>query len=468
MRSVTLRDFENQLFEYQLCPLCNEKAGSTEVEFAKHVGKHMEEIALAVLPCEIEEDLSDYASADDCSACSEALSRKTDIDESNLATLQKDVVIGQSGSASFPVGSHLLTPFSNQDRSFGALTSISYPAKGIRSEEAVSKGLSAQPIEDRNYTIPKQDEPDADGAFSAIFSKLRKNPESFMPTVEDFKDSARLLYPQMHPSLRNRIAQELLERLKSLVVLEINHYQDIKIGYSCTSGKYCTELGGAPEYISFPNSGGKKSMLDNTGSPTEHQVYPSDDKNALTKGLITPAQFWSHIPMPPVMFLPATFECSICFEIKHCTNPSDWEKHVHEDLIPFICTFVDCASENKSFKRKADWARHENERHRQLEWWVCCMSDCSVKCYRKDNFAQHLTREHKLQDIGPSNSHLTPNEIWKLVEKCRRETAKKPEDEACRFCGASCSSWKKLTAHLAKHLERTFAPVLTMAKEKQV
>jgi hypothetical protein len=52
--------------------------------------------------------------------------------------------------------------------------------------------------------------------------------------------------------------------------------------------------------------------------------------------------------------------------------------------------------ENRVFKRKADWVRHENERHRQSEWWTCQFDHCKQSRYRADNLLQHLVRRHKI------------------------------------------------------------------------
>ena len=192
--------------------------------------------------------------------------------------------------------------------------------------------------------------------------------------------------------------------------------------------------------------------------------------------------------------LPAEFECPLCFKVKKFYKPSDWTKHVHEDVQPFTCTFPNCG-EPKSFKRKADWVRHENERHRQLENWTCQIADCSHTCYRKDNFVQHLVREHKIAEPrarvarggnkdAPGGSHqgrppnLSPlidthadiivDDSWSLVERCRRDTTKQPKDEPCRFCGNICNSWKKLTVHLARHMEQLSIPVLELVKIREV
>ena len=193
---------------------------------------------------------------------------------------------------------------------------------------------------------------------------------------------------------------------------------------------------------------------------------------------IAAAQFPPGVPTPPVLRLPAEFECPICFKTKKFTKPSDWTKHVHEDVQPFTCTFPDC-TEPKSFKRKADWVRHENERHRHLEWWACNRPDCPHICYRKDNFVQHLVREHKMVEpkvkssakgagAATKGNAVEVNKVWQIVEKCHQETKQHPGEEKCRFCGSSCGSWKKLTVHLARHMEAISLPVLELVRDDAV
>ena len=41
-----------------------------------------------------------------------------------------------------------------------------------------------------------------------------------------------------------------------------------------------------------------------------------------------------------------------------------------------------------------------------------------------------------------------------LLEQCHHETTKPPQDEPCKFCGKRFPTWDKLTAHLARHIDR--------------
>ncbi|KAL8811454.1 MAG: hypothetical protein Q9200_001774 [Gallowayella weberi] len=345
------------------------------------------------------------------------------------------------------------------------------------------------PIEDAAKL--EEDEDDEADDDKGITMDLSIRSEPLNPTMEGFRSNARKLNPRLPDFLVERVAQEQLRRYKKLIDFKVKHAQALSIN-KCSSGKHCLKLGGEPTYL--PSKAGSKEAaeLGHTGFAIAGLEQSEDDANALAEGVVTPAQFPPGVPMPPVKRLPAEFECSLCFKVKKFHKPSDWSKHVHEDVQPFTCTFSSCP-EPKSFKRKADWVRHENERHRQLEWWMCNMPDCSHKCYRKDNFVQHLVREHKLPEPkvkttktgkpavrGPSSQKARANkgdlddsadehdQVWRLVDECRHETPKNPKDEPCKFCGNVCNSWKKLTVHLAKHMEQISMPVLTVAREKEV
>ena len=98
--------------------------------------------------------------------------------------------------------------------------------------------------------------------------------------------------------------------------------------------------------------------------------------------------------------------------------------------------------------------------------WQCDLDGCRHRCYRRDSFVQHLVREHRLPD--PSRitksvlrTGIEPGEyVARLVDRCRQESPYKPSDEPCRFCGASCTTWKELSVHLAMHMQEISIPIL--------
>ncbi|PKS10512.1 hypothetical protein jhhlp_002264 [Lomentospora prolificans] len=284
--------------------------------------------------------------------------------------------------------------------------------------------------------------------------------EMITPTFDGFKSHILRLNPTLSPSsyLVDRIAQQQVIRYKALLNAKVKHMQQ---GPSCLCGPLCVALGGSAR------------PLDQKGEPRNHDNLSSPDNDMTPiEGVLTPDSFPQDIPMPPTSTLPAEIECQLCYQAKKFQKPSDWTKHVHEDVQPFTCTWERCR-EPKIFKRKADWVRHENEGHRHLEWWECDVDDCTHKCYRRDNFLQHLVREHKFDEPryktkAALKKHGGNDPTWQKVEQCHVETEKRAQEEPCRFCGKQLPSWKKLTVHLAKHMEQISLPTLRLVAIKNV
>ncbi|KAI4925769.1 uncharacterized protein J4E92_006505 [Alternaria infectoria] len=337
--------------------------------------------------------------------------------------------------------------------------------------------MLASPLADTEATKPSaqpspagdDDEDDQD----PVSMDLTVRTDPIVPTYDGFRSHARQLNPRLADFMVERITQEQMRRYKRLLEFKVKHLNAVQ-HKNCASGKFCTDLGGEAKQLP-PKAGAKDAETPFIGFQVTAPGSSDDDGEPPLEGNVAPAAFPSGVPLPPVKRLPAEFECTLCFKVKKFYKPSDWTKHVHEDVQPFTCTFPNCG-EPKSFKRKADWVRHENERHRQLENWTCQIADCNHTCYRKDNFVQHLVREHKIaeprQRTRAAHKDATAtgdqDDIWAIVERCRRDTTKQPKDEPCRFCGNICTSWKKLTVHLAKHMEQLSMPILTLVDQKQL
>ncbi|KAF2831656.1 hypothetical protein CC86DRAFT_431547 [Ophiobolus disseminans] len=321
------------------------------------------------------------------------------------------------------------------------------------------------------HPSPAGDEDDEEQEAVKMDLNVRSDP--IIPTYEGFRTHSRQLNPRLADFMVERITQEQMRRYKRLLEFRVKHMNAVK-HRNCASAEFCTDLGGEAKQLP-PRAGNKDPDAPFIGFQVTAPGGSDDDGEPAPEGTVQSAQFPSGVPLPPVKRLPAEFECPLCFKVKKFYKPSDWTKHVHEDVQPFTCTFPNCG-EPKSFKRKADWVRHENERHRQLENWTCQIADCNHTCYRKDNFVQHLVREHKIaeprQRTGRASNKDVPaadqDDIWAIVERCRRDTTKQPKDEPCRFCGNICVSWKKLTVHLAKHMEQISMPILTLVEQKQL
>jgi hypothetical protein len=311
------------------------------------------------------------------------------------------------------------------------------------------------------------DEDDEQADENDVEIKSEEQSEPIVPNYEGFKAHVRRLNPDMDlPEcnwLVSRIGRQQETRYKTLLELRVNHIRAV-MARNCANRHLCKA---------------RSSLLDVKGYGLQPerpipdlQLVTEFSDDSIPEGGLTSETFPPGVPMPPIRALPADFECQLCFKAKKFQKPSDWTKHVHEDLQPFTCTFAKC-KEPKSFKRKADWVRHENERHRRLEWWKCEVNDCGHICYRKDNFLQHLVREHKyaepLQKTKAAIKKASFGDpAWDMLEKCHHDTTNKPQSEPCKFCGKAFNSWKKLMVHHAKHMEQISLPVLRLVEVANV
>lgn len=319
-----------------------------------------------------------------------------------------------------------------------------------------------------NIVEPEEDDDDDDDLQDDSEMRVNANLiDKITPNFTGFQQHVLELNPQMdgqYNYLVDRIAQQQIVRYKTLLSLKVKH---LGLGANCPCGSLCIALGGQANVLEQKGEGKGLDPL------TSHFV-DDDDGATPTDGAITQDSFPQDIPMPPTQYLPAEFECQLCYSRKKFNKPSDWTKHVHEDVQPFTCTWDRCR-DAKSFKRKADWVRHENEGHRHLEWWRCDVEECRHTCYRRDNFLQHLVREHKFPEPKVKTKAAIKkaggmDPTWKKVEECHELTSIRPQEEPCRFCGKTFPTWKKLTVHLAKHMEQISLPVLRLvaAKAKEI
>ncbi|KAK8137815.1 hypothetical protein PG984_001195 [Apiospora sp. TS-2023a] len=311
------------------------------------------------------------------------------------------------------------------------------------------------------FDVEDDDEDEDDGLDDMDIKVEPGEAEDIVPTLDGFQQHILRLNPGLDKTndyLVERIAHQMIIRYKNLQNLKIKHIKAANTG-SCMCGSLCIAQGGCAAPLDSKNDARGVDPL------SARSDSPDGEGTPLENG-INVESFPSGIPIPPTSSLPAELECQLCYTSRKFQKPSDWTKHVHEDVQPFTCTWAPCR-DPKMFKRKADWVRHENEGHRHLEWWTCDVEDCHHVCYRRDNFLQHLVREHKFTEPKVKTKAAIKRSggsdpTWQKVENCHQETRNRPQDEPCRFCGKTFPTWKKLTVHLAKHMEHISLPVLRL------
>ncbi|KAK7531068.1 hypothetical protein IWX49DRAFT_497821 [Phyllosticta citricarpa] len=271
-----------------------------------------------------------------------------------------------------------------------------------------------------------------------------------------------------------RAAELHHRRYKQLLEQKARHLRRVRNG-TCFK-TFCPALGGQPKNL--PLRAGKDGKTTSGGfrilSP-----FDQDEEDLNEGGTVVVSRLEKGVPIPPMRRLPAQFECPFCFEVKEFWRPSDWTQHVRDDMQPYFCTFQDCDC-GKTWGRKADWKRHEMEKHRQLEMFKCNWRDCGKEVARKANFVQHLLREHKVpvpdaepktkgfKDTDFSGPGNQSDKVWLIVNVCRHERSSEPEDEPCRFCGVRSTSWKSVFSHLARHMEAMSLPIAQLVESQDV
>lgn len=221
----------------------------------------------------------------------------------------------------------------------------------------LARGTSAPDLDDdeddEDYLY---EEGDARAGASAGASNII---DDLTPNLAGFREQVLKMNPRLteqNTYLVDRIAHQQVVRYKDLLNKRIKHIQQSNAG-TCPSGHMCIASGAS----AMPFDVRSESRGRNPSAVTCEEG--SDGDGMPMEGAITAESFPVDIPMPPATSLPAVFECQLCYSTKKFTKPSDWTKHVHEDVQPFTCTWDRCR-EPKIFKRKADWVRHENEGHR--------------------------------------------------------------------------------------------------------
>lgn len=218
----------------------------------------------------------------------------------------------------------------------------------------LARGSSSLPDRDDDDD-DDEDDLEGEGEMRASGSNII---DEITPNLTGFKQQVLKANPRLaehNTYLVDRIAHQQVVRYKLLLHNRVKHLQQIG-SRNCTSGHMCIAMGGSA--IQMDSKGEARAM-----DPLSATYEISDEEATPLEGAITPESFPADIPMPPTTSLPAEFECQLCYHTKKFTKPSDWTKHVHEDVQPFTCTWDRCR-DPKIFKRKADWVRHENEGHR--------------------------------------------------------------------------------------------------------
>jgi hypothetical protein len=146
-------------------------------------------------------------------------------------------------------------------------------------------------------------------------------------------------------------------------------------------------------------------------------------------------------PLPRTAQDSEPFECTLCYRFTSIRQTNAWHKHVFRDLQPYMCTFDDCHTPDRTYESRHEWFQHELHAHRK--WWECIVG-CNATFTSLHAFNKHLGQEHS-ELAGAVR-------IEDLVRTCARQIPLENEAE-CNLCRERLSSLTELRRHLGKHQE---------------
>jgi hypothetical protein len=147
------------------------------------------------------------------------------------------------------------------------------------------------------------------------------------------------------------------------------------------------------------------------------------------------------VPKMPVVSSGTTDDAFVC---PYCCNPQRvmsemvWEKHVFEDLKPYICTFPSCDLKDHLFADRSQWWQHETKMHRFA--WHCNLPNHRSYDDRED-FIRHMREGH-----GTSFTNKQLDGVTSMF----RIPSEKPAG-VCNLCARYSTNLK---SHISRHLKR--------------
>lgn len=265
------------------------------------------------------------------------------------------------------------------------------------------------------------------------------------PDDTGFRDHIVTLNPSLEmdaPYLINRLVDQQKTRYNHLFTIQ-NRYL-----YNEQTTKKSDESTGSKEEIPFQDSPGVKLQV-----IARHKATLS--ALAHYNNLDDP------IPLPTNAHFTSLFQCYGCLKMQEKISPSTWKTHLLHDMEPFSCTWPSCLTP-RTYKRAADWVRHEDNAHRNLGGYKCDFGDCSHTAKRREVFVDHLVEKHQLQIINSQPGDDSTTNAWRRAENCQISLTKRPQDEPCRFCRKKFDSWKALQSHVKKHMEQIVCPLFPL------
>ncbi|PGH08788.1 hypothetical protein AJ79_05887 [Helicocarpus griseus UAMH5409] len=185
-------------------------------------------------------------------------------------------------------------------------------------------------------------------------------------------------FPNAEPWLVKRLGKAITKRREYLKGRELHHEKLAQGATSATSAELLAD--------NANSEAGRMTLLTETTATTfagpvaeidlhmteagdvgvDADTAPSETSYASTVGDDTKI----HLPLLPeeAERNPGGFECPYCYYLISVRGPLSWARHIFDDLQPYICTFPDCPTPNRTYNRRRVWFNHEKTVHRSARY----------------------------------------------------------------------------------------------------
>ena len=182
---------------------------------------------------------------------------------------------------------------------------------------------------------------------------LKMTPSREVAAFEPFdKEHVRNKFPQA--------SEPIVERL-GLAITRRRHYLRYRDRHQAKLNQGLIE-GDGPTGRDLALSATTVTTVAKVQEYEDNRSEASDATTVFLKGSIT-------IPPIPKGAEPGIpFVCPYCFVVICPKNHRGWEKHIFQDLQPYICTFQDCPTPAATYATRREWVSHMIQSHR--DGWV--------------------------------------------------------------------------------------------------
>ncbi|KAI0162978.1 hypothetical protein BJ166DRAFT_591810 [Pestalotiopsis sp. NC0098] len=143
--------------------------------------------------------------------------------------------------------------------------------------------------------------------------------------------------------------------------------------------------------------------------------------------------------------------CPCCFMLftPGLLRGESWQKHIYDDLTPYICLEDDCHN-SAQYKTIDEWVGHLRQHHGRT--WTCrvCLDTFSKSIL----FRNHLETEHALLDTRKIDA-LTSSGLEKTDNPTK-----------CPICAESLEDFESYELHLGRHQEQVAFSILNLEKQE--